>query len=48
LAFDTFFKGGIGKVAIYGRLLSQEEIDRHFFAMTGRQPSGSCDKACRF
>ena len=46
MAFDTWFKGAVGKVAVYDRLLSQTEIDDHFTAMTGKVPSGSCASTC--
>jgi hypothetical protein len=43
---DYFFKGAIGKVAIYDKLLSQTQINAHFTAMTGKAPSGSCGTVC--
>jgi hypothetical protein len=46
MALDTWFKGAVGKVAVYDRLLTQTEINAHFTAMTGAQPSGSCASAC--
>jgi hypothetical protein len=46
MATETWFKGAIGKVAIYNRLLSQTEISNHFQAMTGATPSGSCTSEC--
>jgi hypothetical protein len=46
MAFDSWFKGAVGKVAVYDRLLSQSEIDSHFEAMTGKAPSGSCGLVC--
>lgn len=46
MAMDTWFKGAVGKVAIYDRLLSQSEINEHFKAMTGASPSGSCGDTC--
>lgn len=46
MALDTYFKGAVGKVAIYDRLLSQTEINAHFQAMTGASPSGSCSVIC--
>jgi hypothetical protein len=48
MARDFWFKGGIGKVAIYNRLLSQPEIAAHYQAMTGRQPTGDCGENCTF
>src|SRR6185369_17276570 len=44
MAKESFFKGAIGKVAIYDRLLSQAQINRHYTLMTGQQPTGSCGK----
>jgi hypothetical protein len=41
-----WFKGAIGKVAVYNKLLSDNQINAHYFAMTGRQPSGSCGDTC--
>jgi chitodextrinase len=46
MAYETWFKGAIGKVAIYNTLLSQTQISNHFTAMTGAQPSGSCASSC--
>jgi Concanavalin A-like lectin/glucanases superfamily len=46
MAFETWFKGAIGKVAIYNKLLTQAQINAHFTAMTGAQPSGSCGATC--
>lgn len=46
MAMETWFKGAIGKVAIYDHLLSQTDITEHFTAMTGKIPSGSCAAAC--
>ena len=46
MAFDSWFKGAIGKVAIYNKLLSQTQISNHFNAMTKTQPSGSCGATC--
>jgi hypothetical protein len=46
LALDTFFKGAIGKVAIYDTLLTQAQITSHFQAMTGAPPAGSCASTC--
>ncbi|WP_156024768.1 LamG-like jellyroll fold domain-containing protein [Smaragdicoccus niigatensis] len=42
VALDSFFKGAIGKVAIYDSLLPESRIADHFRAMTGRSPAGSC------
>lgn len=46
MAMDTWFKGAIGKVAIYDRLLSETEIREHFKAMTTADASGSCGGTC--
>jgi hypothetical protein len=46
MALDTWFKGAIGKVAIYDHLLTQAEISAHFKAMAGKNPSGSCGATC--
>jgi hypothetical protein len=46
MAFDTWFKGAVGKVAIYDHLLTQSQISAHFQAMTGTAPSGSCGITC--
>jgi hypothetical protein len=43
---DTWFKGAIGKVAIYDHLLTQSQISAHFKAMSGKSPSGSCGDTC--
>jgi len=46
MSLDAWFKGGIGKVAVYNYLLSQTQINSHYSAMTGIQPSGSCADKC--
>src|SRR5262249_8697661 len=46
MALDTWFKGAVGKVAVYNYLLSQSQITAHSTAMTGAQPSGSCGNTC--
>lgn len=46
MAFDTWFKGAVGKVAIYDHLLSSSQISNHFTAMTGLKPGGSCGNKC--
>jgi hypothetical protein len=46
MAMDSWFEGGIGKVAIYDRLLTQAEITHHFMVMTGHAPTGSCTNTC--
>jgi hypothetical protein len=46
MAQDTWFKGAIGKVAVYGYLLTQAQISAHYQAMTGKAPQGSCADMC--
>jgi len=46
MALDSWFEGAIGKVAIYNYLLTQNQIDAHYNAMTGINPSGSCSSTC--
>jgi hypothetical protein len=46
MAFDTWFQGAIGKVAIYDYLLSNAQIAAHYQAMTGLAPAGSCANTC--
>jgi hypothetical protein len=46
MALDTWFRGAVGKVAVYNTLLSQSQINAHFTAMTGMTPSGSCGQTC--
>lgn len=46
MAGDTWFKGAVGKVAIYDHLLTQAQINTHYTAMHGAQPSGSCANSC--
>jgi hypothetical protein len=48
MALDGWFPGGIGKVAIYGTLLTQTQIAHHYQVMTGKQPTGSCQDTCSF
>jgi hypothetical protein len=48
MAFDSWFAGAIGKVALYDYLLSDAQIAAHYRAMTGREPTGSCATACTF
>jgi Concanavalin A-like lectin/glucanases superfamily len=48
MALDSYFKGAIGKVAIYNYLLTQTQISNHYEAMTGKQPQGSCGDTCSF
>lgn len=47
MAMDTYFPGAVGKVAIYDRLLTQQEIVSHYGAMTGLKPTGSCSDTCK-
>lgn len=46
MAFDTWFNGAVGKVAVYNYLLSQTQINGHYQAMKGIAPSGSCGQTC--
>ena len=46
MAFDSWFQGAIGKVAIYGSLLSQAQISSHYSKMTGKNPTGTCANTC--
>lgn len=46
MARDSWFPGAIGKVAIYDTLLTQTQIDEHYRAMTGKEPSGRCADTC--
>jgi hypothetical protein len=46
MALDTWFPGAVGKVAIYGYLLSATQIAAHYRAMTGQSPAGSCADMC--
>jgi hypothetical protein len=46
MAFDSWFPGSIGKVAVYDHLLTPVQITSHFSAMTGSQPTGSCAATC--
>lgn len=48
MAKDSFFRGAIAKVAIYGHALDQTKIDNHYTLMTGKQPTGSCAATCSF
>jgi hypothetical protein len=48
MALDKWFKGAIGKVAIYDYLLDQTQITKHYQTMTGRVPTGSCGNTCSF
>jgi Concanavalin A-like lectin/glucanases superfamily len=48
MAGDAWFQGGIGKLAIYDHLLTQEQIAKHYRTMTGRAPTGSCADTCSF
>jgi hypothetical protein len=46
MAMDTWFKGAVGKVAIYNHLLTPAQISAHFKAMSGQTSSGSCGQTC--
>lgn len=46
MAFDSWFKGAVGKVAVYDKLLTQAQIAAHYRAMTGKAPSGTCHGTC--
>ena len=46
MALDYWFKGAIGKVAIYNYLLNQSQIANHYKAMTGNTPAGTCGQTC--
>jgi hypothetical protein len=48
MAGDAWFPGAIGKVAFYGRLLSQATVSAHYTRMTGKDPTGSCAGSCSF
>lgn len=48
MSLESFFKGSIAKVAIYDKLLTQDQIDARFKKMTGDEPTGSCGDDCRF
>jgi hypothetical protein len=48
MAFDSWFAGAIGKVAVYDYLLSDAQVAAHYRAMTGSAPTGSCAETCRF
>ena len=48
MAKESWFAGAIGKVALYDKLLSQEEITSHYRTMTGKDPTGSCRATCSF
>jgi hypothetical protein len=48
MARDGWFEGAIGKVAIYDKLLAGDAVTRHYRAMTGKAPTGSCSSTCSF
>jgi hypothetical protein len=48
MAYDSWFEGAIAKVAIYKYLLDEDTIARHYTAMTGLVPTGSCAAKCTF
>lgn len=47
MALDSYFPGAVGKVAIYDRLLTGQEIASHYSVMTGMKPTGSCSDTCK-
>lgn len=48
MAGDGWFPGSVAKVAFYDYQLSQLQVERHYSAMTGKPPSGSCTNDCTF
>lgn len=48
MAGDAWFPGAIGKVAFYGKLLSQATVSAHYKRMTGKDPTGTCASSCSF
>jgi hypothetical protein len=42
--FQSWFQGAVGKVAIYDKLLTQQQITNHYQTMTGKQPTGNCNQ----
>jgi hypothetical protein len=46
MAIGSWFKGAVGKVAIYNYDLSSTQIAAHYASMTGRTPDGSCGATC--
>jgi hypothetical protein len=48
MAMDYWFKGAIGKVAIYNYQLSQTQINSHYQVMTKKAVTGSCAAECSF
>jgi hypothetical protein len=48
MALDAWFQGAIAKLAIYDVRLSDAQVQAHYRAMTGRDPSGSCANDCSF
>jgi hypothetical protein len=46
MALESWFKGAIGKVAIYNYLLTQTQIADHYSRMTGQAPKGQCGNTC--
>src|SRR4029077_7094453 len=42
---QSWFKGAIGKVAIYDKLLTQDQITNRYQIMTGKQPTGNCNQS---
>ena len=48
IAQASWFQGAIGKVSVYNYLLTQNQINSHYTAMTTLNPSGSCASTCSF
>lgn len=48
MAGDGWFPGSVAKVAFYDYPLSQAQVERHYSAMTGELPTGSCANECSF
>jgi hypothetical protein len=48
MATDAWFQGAIGKLAIYGKLLTQAQITQRYQSMTSKAPTGSCADTCSF
>jgi hypothetical protein len=48
MAMDAWFAGAIGKVAIYGKLLTAAQVTAHYRAMAGASPTGTCGNTCSF
>ncbi|HSX00362.1 MAG TPA: ricin-type beta-trefoil lectin domain protein [Patescibacteria group bacterium] len=46
VAFDNYFPGGIGKIALYDYELPESQVRAHYTAMTGGGFQGSCSDTC--